>query len=71
MLGSPTETIRFLSLEELARLFAATRANWQDLAGVRACFQPHRYMLVFNRGIPGNRYSSLSLSILRHYVQGE
>jgi hypothetical protein len=29
---SPTETIRFLTLEEFARLFAATRANPRDRA---------------------------------------
>ena len=29
---SPTDTIRFLTLEELARLFTATRANARDRA---------------------------------------
>ena len=32
MARSPTETIRFLTLEELARLFAAVRANPRDRA---------------------------------------
>ena len=31
MSRSPTETIRFLTLEELARLFGATRASARDL----------------------------------------
>jgi hypothetical protein len=32
MARSPTETIRFLTLEELARLFAAVRASPRDRA---------------------------------------
>jgi integrase len=36
---SPTETIRFLTLEELARLFTATRANSRDRALFRLAYR--------------------------------
>jgi type 1 fimbriae regulatory protein FimB len=66
---SPTETIRFLTLEELARLFATTRANPRD----RALF-----LLAYRHGLRASEVGLLrtddidfrAMRIMVHRVKG-